>query len=211
MFFFFFIFCLFVVFFLFFGGFQGGPNPPYLFFLFFVCPFLSLSSWKTCFHLKRAFFIFECPPLFLLSFFWPPPFFTFSFSFSFSLYISLSLSLFLSLSLSLSVSLSLSFFSCLSSFLFFFFGFILVPCFCFFFIFAFVSWKEQHQTIQLQNVFVHQSFLILAGFLSSFSFKSPCLIFVFSSFNFCFLFNIDVFFKNAKKKHQFLVKRGDAT
>ena len=59
-------------------------------FLFFVfcflfSPFLSLLLIeKTCFPPKRTFlFIFECLPLFLLSFFWPPPF---------SIYLSLSLS-----------------------------------------------------------------------------------------------------------------------
>ena len=76
-----------------FGGFKGqvrwpkGPphlalNPPYLlfiFFLFFVLPFLSLlcnTQKKPCYPPRKGhfLFIFECLPLFLLTFFWPPPF-----------------------------------------------------------------------------------------------------------------------------------------
>ena len=83
-----------------FGGFKGqvrwpkGPphlalNPPYILFLcFFGCvccsfPFFALSIQENLvFPLEKGIFlfIFECLPLFLLSFFWPPPFSSVSFS-----------------------------------------------------------------------------------------------------------------------------------
>ena len=115
---------------------------------FFFSPFFAFIE-KPVFPLKRTFlFIFECLPLFLLSLFWPPPF-----------------------SLSLSLSLSFYFISSFLSSFFAFFWFLacLFLSFCFFF--AFVSWKEQHQNIQLKSFFVHQSFLLFVGFLSSFFFQ----------------------------------------
>ena len=152
------------------GGFKGqvrwpeGPphlalNPPYLFFLFFLSLFLIE---KPCFPPKKGIFcfFFECLPLFLLSLFWPPPF-------------------------SLSLSLSLSFFF-LPSFLSFFFAFfwflVFVSFFSFYFFFAFASWKNNIKVFNYR-VFVHQSFLIFVGFLSSFFFQIPfSLSLPFSSF-----------------------------
>ena len=130
------------------------------FFVFF--PFLSLLLVeKTCFPPRKGhfLFIFECLPLFLLSLSWPPPF---------------------SICLALSLSLSLLFFSFFP--LVFLFCFLLVPCFCLFLcfsvFFAFVSWKEQHQNIQLQFFFINPFFFLVSCL--AFSFKSLSLIFVFS-------------------------------
>ena len=110
---------------------EGPPhlalNPPNLFifcfFWFVVVPFLSLlchTKKKPCFPPRKGhyLFIFECLPLLLLSFFWPPPFSIF-------------------LSLSLSSSCPFSFPSCLYFLLYFaslflslsFLFFLL--CFCF--------------------------------------------------------------------------------
>ena len=137
-----FLFCFFFCFFSFcfvfcFGGFKGqvrwpkGPphlalNPPYLlffcFFWFVVVPFLSLlcnTKKYLVFPPRKGhfLFIFECLPLFLLSFFGAPPFS-------------------ISLSLSLSSSCPFSFLSCL---FFAFFCFLVLSlsflffllCFCF--------------------------------------------------------------------------------
>ena len=141
-----------------------------------------------------------CPPLFLLSLFWPP--------------------LFQFLFLCLSLSLSCSFFllpSFLSFFVFFwflvfFFSLSLSLSLSFFFsvFFAFVSWKEQHQKIKLQSFFSS----ILCFFVSClvFSLKSLFLIFVFD-FKLCFLAQHECFgFQNKQvTKHKCLVKRGVAT
>ena len=149
-----------------------------------------------CFFFSCFFVVFECLPLFLLSLFLASPFFYFPFS------VSLSLSLlFLSFFLPSCLSFLLSFGSCFVIFL------------SFSFFFAFVSWKEQHQIIQLQ-FFLHQSFLF---------FVVSCLVFLsnpffsslrFPDFKLCFLFNINGFgFKtnNLTTKQTFLVKRGVAT
>ena len=149
-----FLFCFFfLVFCCFFGGFKGqvrwpeGPphlalNPPlFVFFcllsfgfLFFFGSFpFFVFNRKTLFSpQKRAFFVF---------------FLSVSLSFSLAFF---RLPLFHFLFLCLSVFL---FF--LPSFLSFFFGFLFVSCFGLFFPFsffcAFVSWKEQHQNIQLES------------------------------------------------------------
>ena len=197
------VFCCFLVFF---GGFKGqvrwpfGPphlalNPPYLFFLFvlvflfvsvlfFFFPFFA-SHWKTGFPLKKAFlFIFERPPLFLLSLFWPPPFSVFSFS------------------------VSLLFFSFFL--LVFVFCFLLVPCSSLFLsfsvFFAFVSWKEQHQKIQLQSFFINP----VSFFPVLFSLWNSVSYLIFPDFQLCFLFNINVvgFKKHKLKSINFWSKGG---
>ena len=107
-----------------------------------------------------------------------------------------------------SVSLSLSLFFALvflSSFLSFFFGFLFVSCFCLFFhcsfFFAFVSSIEQHEHIKLQFLLFINMFFFF-GCLSCFLFEISFLIFVFSRFELCFLFNIIVFgFKKPKLKN----------
>ena len=117
--------------------------------------------------------------LFLPSLFWPPPF-----------------------SMSLSLSLSCYFLFSFLSFFFALFSFLVFLSF-FSFFFAFVSWKEQHQNIELQLFFTNL-FSFLGGFLSCFSFESLYLIFVFffPDFKLCFLFNINVFgFKKSKLKN----------
>ena len=116
-------------------------------------------------------------------------------------------------SLFLSLSLSLSF-SFLSSFLLvFLFCFLLFACFClvlsFGLFFAFVSWKEQHQNIQLQSfcssILSHLCWFPPLLFLSNPHF----LIFAFFlDFKFCFLFNISVFsLRNASSKKHNLFKK----
>ena len=163
---------------------EGPPhlalNPPCLLFFGFSFFFLSFLCFLIqCFPPEKGIFcIFECLPLFFLSLFWPPPF---------SIFLSMSLSLSLSLSFSLYISLSLSLScSCPFSFLLvFIFCFLLVPYFCLFlsfsFFFAFVSWKEQHQNIELQHL-LHQYFLVFLVFCLVFCFKSLFLIFAISWF-----------------------------
>ena len=153
-------------------------NPPcfcffvLLFFVFFW-PFLSwFLIEKTGFPPRKGHFvIFESPPLFLLSLFWPPP---------------LSVSLSLCLSLSLSLSLALVFFFFLLVFLF---CFLLVPCFClllcFCVFFAFVSWKNNIRRFNCN--YFHQSFIFI-GILSCFPFQIPFIYlccFLISSYVFC--------------------------
>ena len=181
---------------------KGPPhlalNPPYLlfffvFFWFVVVPFLSLlCNTKNCFPPRKGhfLFIFECLPLFLLSFFGAPPF-----------------------SISLSLSLSFLLF-CLSSFLSFFFAFFWFLVFVSFFLFlSSLLFFHQRNNIKIFNCkfFSYQYFLFL-GFLSLFFFQVPFSYLVFCWFKVMFLFNIIVFgFKKnqvEKKKHQFLVKGG---
>ena len=176
-----------------------GPKPSkfiyFLLFGFVVVPFLSLlcNAKKTCFPPRKGhyLFIFECLPLFLLSFLWPPPF-----------------SIFLSLPLSSSCPFFLSFLS----FFFAFFCFLVFVSF-FPFLSSLLLFHEKNN-IKILNykVFLHQYFLFL-GFLSSSLFEIPCLIFAFLlilSYVFvqrhCFRFQ-----KNQVEKHQLLVKRGVAT
>ena len=120
--------------------------------------------------------------------------------------------LFFSVSLSFSIAffglpLFHFFFLCLSLFLFFLPSF-LSFFFAFFCFLVFVSFFllvsslllfHDKNYIKLFNykVFVHQSFLILVGFLSSFFFQIPFpyLCFFFPDFKFGFLFNINVFLK----------------
>ena len=142
---------------------KGPPhlalNPPYLllfcFFWFVFVPFLSLlcTAKKPCFPPRKGhfWFIFECLPLFLLTFFWPPP---------------------LSMFLSLSVSSSCPFFLSFLSFFFAFFCFLVFVSF-FPFLSSLLLFHEKNN-IKLFNskVFLHQSFLFF-GFLSSFLFEIP--------------------------------------
>ena len=155
-----------------------GPKPSSfvfvffcLFFCFFPFPFFVFSK-NPCSPLKRAL---SC--LFL------------SVSLSFSLaFFGLPLFYFLFLCLSLFLS---SFFL-----LVFLFCFLLVPCFCLFLSFVsslFLFHEKSNIEILNSKVFVHQSFLMIVGFLSSFSCQSPFLIFAFSYSMFCFLFNINFF------------------
>ena len=182
---------LFFFFFVFFGGFKGqvrrpeGPphlalNPPYLVFWLFFClvfcffpfPFFVCNK-NPVFPLKGALFclFFECFPFFLPGLSrWPPPF-------------------------PLSFSLPLPF-SLLSSFLLVFFVFFWFLVFVSFFLLVsslFLLHEKSNIKIFNSKVFIHQPFLIFVGFLSSFSFQSPFLIFVFSYSMSCFLFNVNVF------------------
>ena len=147
-----------LVFLCFFVFFLEGLMVGWVIFIFwgFVFPFLYLlfSDNKLFFPQRKGLFlsIFESLSLFLLSLFLASPFFNFSFS--------------------LSLSLSLS--------LLFFLVFFLVFLFCFrCFFLTFVSWKEQHQSIQLQ--FVSSRFLFF-GFLSCFFFWIPFSYVCFSWF-----------------------------
>ena len=163
------------------GGFKGqvrwpeGPphlalNPPYLFFFVFFFVFLFFSFFvlieKPVFPPKKGIFcLFLSVSLCFSLAFFGLPLFTFSFSVSLSLFFSFFLSFFL---------LSFGSLFCLFHYFWFFF--------------AFVSWKEQHQILQLQSFF-HQSFLIFVGFLSSFFFQIPfpylCFFFLILTFVFC--------------------------
>ena len=178
-----FLFCFCFLFFVFsfcfvfyFGGFKDqvrwpkGPphlalNPPNLFvfcfFGFVVVPFLSLlcNTKKPWFPPRKGhyLFIFECLSLFLLSFFWPPPF-----------------SIFLSLSLSSSCPFFLSFLS----FFFAFFCFLVFVSFFPFLSSLLLSHEKNNIKIFNYKVFLHQYFSFLVSFLL-FSLKSLFLIFVF--------------------------------
>ena len=178
---FFFFFCLVFCF----GGFKGqvrwprGPphlalNPPYLFFwVFFLvccCSFSFLCfviQKKPCFPPRKGhfLFIFECLPLFLLSFFGPPLF------------------QFLFLCLSLLLVL-FPFLSCLSFLLSFASLFCLFLSFSFFFCFCFM--KRTTSEYSITNFPLHQYFLFF-GFLSSFlfeiSFSYLCFL---ADFKLCF-------------------------
>ena len=206
-----FFFCFLFCFLFFVWGFKGqvrwpkGPphlalNPPYLvFFVFFFCfafffPFFAFQYTKNLvFPQKRAFCVyfwvspFVSPLPFLAS-----PFFYFSFSVSLSLSLSL---LFLSFFLPC-LSFLLSFGSCFSLFL------------SFYFFFPFVSWKEQHQNIQLQFC-LHQTFLFF-WFPVLFFLSSPFFLsLLFPDFKLCFLFNINVFgFKTNNLTKQFFWSKG---
>ena len=151
-----------------------GPKPSLFFFLIWSFVFFSflclLLIEEHCSPPKRAFlFIFQCPPLFLLSLFCLSPF------------------RFLFLFLSCS-------FLC-SFLLFFIFCFLLFPCFCLFLslpcFFAFVSWKGHHQTIKLES-FLPSIFSLLFSVLFSHSQPLFLSLFYVPHFKLCFLFNINV-------------------
>ena len=142
---------------------KGPPhlalNPPYLLFFCFLgfvfVPFLSLlcTTKKPCLPTRKGhfWFIFECLPLFLLSFFWPPPF---------SIFLSLSISSSSPFFLPSCLSFLLSFASLFLSLSFLFF----LLCFCFM--------KRTTSERLMYNVFLHLSFLFF-DFLSSFLFEIP--------------------------------------
>ena len=154
-------------------------------FLFIVLFYLCFKRITLLSPLKKGIFVYFWVSPFVSPWpFWPPLF---------------------SISLSLSLSLSRYF---LSFFLLVFFCFLLVPCFCLFLsfsvFFGFVSWKKQHQNIQLRSIFSS----ILSHYLVSclvFSLRSLCRIlgfFFFPDFKLCSLFNINVFgFKKYKFKN----------
>ena len=159
-------------------------------FVFFVGSFpFFVFNRKPCFPPKKGHFFvfFQGFPFFLPSLFWPPPF-----------------------SLSLSLSLSLFFFSfflpsCLSFLLSFCF-FVFVSFFIF--LSSLLLFHEKNN-IKILNykVFVHQSFLIFVGFLSSFFFQIPFpYLFSFPDFKFCFC-STSVFSLNASSKTHFFQKR----
>ena len=132
-------------------------------------------------------FIFECPPLFLLSLFWPPPF---------SVYLSLSLS-----------GSFLSFFL-----LVFLFCFLLVPCFSLFLFLSSLIWFHERNNIKIFNCkfIFHQSFLFFLFSVFCFLIEMPfcCLCFpLLYSYVFCSTSMLLVS-KTQVEKHQFLVKRG---
>ena len=139
-----------------------GPKPSSFFFCCFVSfPFLASNRPKTLFFSPRKghfMFVFACLPLFSLSLFWPPPFFTFSFS------VSLFFSVFLP--------------SCLSFLFYLASGFLFFFAFSFFFVF--VSWKEQHQSIQSQSF--PSSIFSLFWFPVLSSFRNPSFLSLFSWF-----------------------------
>ena len=136
-----------------------GPKPSlfiiFLFFWFVFVAFLSLlcTTKKPCFPPRKGhfWFIFECLPLFLLRFFWPPPF---------SIFLSLSISSSSPFFLPSCLSFLLSFASLFLSLSFLFF----LLCFCFM--------KRTTSERLMYKVFLHQSFLFF-GFLSSFLFEIP--------------------------------------
>ena len=135
-------------------------NPPHFSFVV-LFPFLSLLpiDQKPSFSPRKGHFMFAfaCLPLFSLSLFWPPPFFTFSFS----------------------VSLFLSFFlpSCLS-FLFYLASWF---CFCFFCLFFLLCFCFMIRTTSKYSI-TKLSFINIFSILVSclvFSSKSFFPIFVF--------------------------------
>ena len=138
-----------------------GPKPSLFVFFFwggvlvFFFALLSLffNRQKTCFPPRTGhfLFVFNVSLSFSLNLFWPPPF-----------------------SVSLSLSLCCSF---LFTFLLvFLFCFLFVSCFCLFlslsFFIAFVSWKEKHENIQLQFVFLKYFLFLLVSCLA-FLFQIP--------------------------------------
>ena len=137
-----------------------GPKPSlFVFFVFWVLVFffallsLFFNRQKTCFPPRKGHFllIFNVSLSFSLNLFWPPPF-----------------------SVSLSLSLCCSF---LFTFLLvFLFCFLFLSCFCLFlslsFFIAFVSWKEKHENIQLQFVFLKYFLFLLVSCLA-FLFQIP--------------------------------------
>ena len=139
-----------------------APNPPYFFVALIFFPFLSLLCNRKilCFAPRKGHFvfIFECLPLFLLSFFWPPPF---------------------SIFLSLSLSSSCPFFPSFLSFFFAFFFFLVFVSF-FPFLSSLLLFHEKNN-IKIFNykVFLHQSFSLCLVSCLLFSLKSLFLIFVF--------------------------------
>ena len=73
----------------------------------------------------------------------------------------------------LCLSLSLVFLSSFLSFFLLSFCFLFLSLFHFSFFFAFVSWKEQHETFQLQLIFFSEICSLSFGFLSCFFFPIP--------------------------------------
>ena len=135
-------------------------------------------------------FFFQCFPFFLPSLFWPPPF-----------------------SLSLSLSLCCSFLPSLLSSFFAFFLFLVFVSF-FLFLSSLLLFHEKNNINTLNyKLFLHHSFLIFVGFLSSLFLQIPfpyLCFFLILSFVFC---STSVFgFKERKfKKHIFFKKMGGAT
>ena len=176
---------------------EGPPhlalNPPYFWFfvLLFFCffwafPFLTFNRKKPVFPPRKGhfLFIFESPPLFLLSLFWPPPF-----------------------SVSLSLSLSCS---CLSFLLLFFLlCFLLVPCFvsCFVFVSSLLFFHEKNN-IRRFNCNLFSSIFSLFWFPVLLFLSNPfALSLLFPDFKHdCFWFQ-----NKQLKKHTFLAKRRVAT
>ena len=185
---------------------KGPPhlalNPPYLFFLFFGFWFFSLLCFL-CFLIDKKpvfpprkghfLFIFNVSLSFSLNLFWPPPF-----------------------SVSLSLSLCCSF---LFTFLLvFLFCFLFVSCFCLFlslsFFIAFVSWKEKHENIQLQFVFLKYFLFLLVSclaFLFQIPFSYLCffliLSYVFSSTSMFLVSKRTNWEAQKKQKKQIATKR----
>ena len=122
-------------------------------------------------------FIFECLPLFLFSFFWPPPFWIF---------------------LSLSLSSSCPFFlpSCLSFLLYFASLFLSLSFLCFILCFCFMKRTTSNYSI---TKFSFINIFPFFGFLSSFLFEIPFLIFVFFFFDFKLCFCSTSLFLVSKK------------
>ena len=201
-------FCYFLFLFCFcFGGFKGqvrwpqGPphlalNPPYLlfvcFFWFVFVPFLSLlcTTKKPCFPPRKGhfWFIFECLPLFLLTFFGPPPF---------------------SIFLSLSISSSSPFFPSFLSFFFAFFCFLVFVSF-FPFLSSLLLFHEKNniRNIDVQcfssSIFSHFWFPVFFSLWNPFFFSL-----FFCWFKVMFLFSIFVFgFKKTKLKNTNLWSKG---
>ena len=145
-------------------------NPPHVSFVV-LFPFLSLLpiDQKPCFSPRKGhfMFVFACLPLFSLSLFWPPPFFTFSFS----------------------VSLFFSFFlpSCLSFFVLF--RFLVFVFFWPFLSSLFLFHEKNNIKVFNHKVFLHQYFLYF-GFLSCLLFEILLSYLCFPDFKLCFCSNI---------------------
>ena len=175
---------------------KGPPhlalNPPYLFLLFFLfcffCFFGCLIHKKPCFSPRKGHFLF----IFSVSFLSPLAF--------------LGLPLFVFLFLCLSFFFFLSFFLLVFVFAFFWF-LVFVSFFLFFFFCAFLSWKEQHQKIQLQafSSSIFYFFLVSCLFFSSSFFLSL----PFPDFKLCFLFSIKVLVsKQTTQKNRIVWSKG---
>ena len=158
-----------------------GPKPSLFLFLFFcfvflfwgAFPFLVFNRKKACFPRRKGhfLFIFESPPLFLLSLFWPPPF---------------------SVSLSLSLLLLLSFF--LPSCLYFFFGSLFLSLSFFFCLLCFLLHEKNNIKRFNCNFFFSSIFSLFLVSCLVFPFKSLFLNFVFlPDFKLCFFVQHECF------------------